>query len=756
MADSHRPFLSKKIQRSAATPGPIGAASPKDLLLKALNDLNIARKTMLIYPGDHENVQRVVLQAHLSLQGILSQDSQFTLAASAETLIFKEQRLDPRASSHKEMAQVLRQLAIAAFSFDKGLSREELARFIAVLTRDPQEVFKVGGIQTWIQPPDFTHTKVFALDYSQLEVTDESEIVLAEQTRKAPVWDRFVESVITQGGGQDKDGGSTMDPVLLAGLMNQSKVDVSKAVKGYVQLLQAHAQGTSISEPGDKTAEDISLNYFNELLQELNPQLREQFLLATYDHCLSGEATPQVSRILEGLGTDLVIQMLRYAKADSKQISPSLVALIRKIGHLPQTNYPISKGAERSPDLSANKFQDLLRREDYDTYVDPAYDILLKDLAEKHSALAPIEALSDELSQGLDRVGIDCHIGNALTRLMAISGDHQGYRDWARQLTLTLEDLADDRAFDCLSEILTFILEENRLQEDPEKKKIAGLVLNRFSDPQFIACMIKQLDHPSEVSLVSGANLLASIGDVALIEILDTMGPKDPPALIQTRLDLLAPFGRQAAAEALQRLNDPRPGYLCLMVRVIRRFGDDNHIEGMRSLMNHEHRDVRQETLAALLKHRNGWGLARLRELINDSWTRETDEALELAARYKVREVVPEIVANLRRRAMLSGEQEHGRTLMKTLNRIGDPDALSALTKLAHKRWTFAPKRLRNLQRGLFDALSGYPFTSVARLIQMGLKHKDEYIRIRCQELLKTFRGKPGANNDSPDPARLV
>jgi len=485
---------------------------------------------------------------------------------------------------------------------------------------------------------------------------------------------------------------------------------------------------------------------FSALLQELHPNLREQFLSVTFDHCEALGGSNQAADLLNGLGTEIIIQMLRYAKADGRKISPSLISLIQKLEGLPHAIQRPSSAAPEPKPLSDEGVRSLLRREDYDTFVDREYDDLLQALAGKHYQAEPIDALSDALANGLDNTSIDCHIGNALTRLMAISGDAQGYRDWARQLTLTLDDLVDDGAFDCLSDILTFALEENGFQTDPEKKRVTGLVLNRFSDPQFVANVIRRLEDDPDMARKLGAGLMGLIGDAALVEVLDALSPKDSPAQIQAKMNLLAPFGRRGALAALERLNDPRPAYLCLMVRVIRWLGDVDLVEGVRALIKHEHRDVRLEALGALLKFRNGWGLARLGDLTGSGWTIETQRSLELAAAYKVKEAVPMLVSRLRRWG--AGEPEQCRTLLVSLGRIGDPAALPTLNKLARRRWSFSKKKLRYLQRCLFESLGGYPYSNVADLIHFGLKHKDDFVRDTCRKLLEGFHRKAPSNGN--------
>jgi hypothetical protein len=712
--------------------------------VKIVSDLNIARKNRLIYPEDHENVRRSLLKAHQSIETALEQSGRLTLSTSNETLLVANQRLDTRNKGHREMANVLKKLAIAALTFDPGLTREELADLLGVLVRDPEDILESGGISECVKPLEFRHTHVFPLDYSRLEVTDEEEISRTGVQGETSVWDRFIDQLdINADGSEDGDTGPLADPIFLAGMLNQKQVDLEKAVESYAQLLKSQFEDKAEEIDQADASPDGSIVYFNDLMQELHPNLREQFLSVTFDHCTAHDADSGAMKLLDGLGKEMAIQMLRYAKADGKKISPSLLSLIQKIGHLPLAGRQNSAPAISSDELSSIEIGSLLRSEDYDHFVDQEYSALLKGLAGHQHQAEPIEALADTLAQGLDHCDIDCHISNALTRLMVISGDSQSYRDWARQLMLTLDDLVDNGSFACLSDIFLFVSKEDGFQKDSEKKRIAGLILHRFSDPRFIANVIARAGDAAEASASDAAALLKHIGEPAVTEILDALSPKDNAEQTGVKLDLLAPFGRWAAEEAEQRLNDPRPAYLGLMARLIRWYGDAEMAEGMRYLINHEHLDVRLEVLGALFKHKNGWGLVRLRALIKEEWSEETERALELVGRYKANETVPLLVSSLQRWSAVPGELELFMAILTTLGRIGDPAAVPALTKLAHRRWSLAPGRLRQLQRGVFSSLEGYPYSSVADLIHFGLNHKDQSIKAQCGELLKAYHSRP-------------
>jgi hypothetical protein len=752
MPDNSRSHIAMTLQTMTPPPPDSSQVSiAADQLLKTVSDLNIARKNRMIYPEGHANVQRSLLQAHQRIETILEQIGQLTLSTANETLLVANQCLDARNNSPKEMADVLKKHAIAALAFDQGLQHEELGDLLGVLVRDPEDIRENGGISECVKPSEFSHTHVYPLDYSSLEITEEEEIARSDSHGKTSVWDRFVKHLyISSALGKDGDPGLLADPISLAGMLNHNHVDSAIAVESYEQLLRSQFKDKNGETGKADQLGDEGIAYFNDLMNELHPNLREQFLSVTFDHCAAHDDDPAAKELLDGLGKDLAVEMLRYAKTDGKQISPSLLSLIQKIGHLPLTGRKNPATAISSDELSSIEVGSLLRSENYDHFIDQNYSEMLKGLAGSRHQAEPIEALAGELLQELEPNGVDSHIGRALIRLMAVSGDSRSYRDWTRHLMQTMDDLVDDGAFACLTDIFVFISKEDASQKDSEKKRIAGFILQRFCEPQFINQIMTRIGDGTEASVTDGAALLKHIGNPALSGILDSLSHKENAEQTSVSMDLLAPFGRRAAEEAEQRLNDPRPGYLCLMVQVICRFGDAEMAEGMRHLLGNEHRDVRLEVLGALLKHKNGWGMVRVRALVK-TWSEETRQALELVGRYKIREAVPLLVSYLQRWASASGQFELFMAILETLGRIGDSEALPALNKLARKRWSLAPGRLRQLQRGVFYSLEGYPYASVVDLIHFGLNHKDQSIKIQCAELMKAYRSGVSSTNTERD-----
>jgi HEAT repeat protein len=223
------------------------------------------------------------------------------------------------------------------------------------------------------------------------------------------------------------------------------------------------------------------------------------------------------------------------------------------------------------------------------------------------------------------------------------------------------------------------------------------------------------------------------LGEPVVVEIFDGM---DPNQTFQEQGDLtqiLQKLAKFTAQEALERLQDPNPFYVRRMIRIIRKMGNSDSAQQIRSLMDHKDLDVRMEALATLLKFNNKWGQVHLRELLADPLGEAFAKAVQLAGRYRSRAAVSRLEAI----AMHRGERQSREAAIRALGRIGDPGTIVTLSKIARRRWSFAQKHNLYLKRVIFDTLGGYPGSAIQDLLHYGLRQKDEVIQQTCRQLLR-------------------
>ncbi|MGD9364332.1 MAG: HEAT repeat domain-containing protein [Desulfobacteraceae bacterium] len=727
------------MQKKPANPkadNPVRSSDDAGLLNQAIVNLHIARRTLRIYPITHEQVKRSVVRAFKSLVKIMGTQSRITLAVMKESFVVGDQVLDAKNSALMDLARVLKHYEIATVTIRKGLEIKELVRFLQLICADREKIMAKGGIVAVARERKLPSIQIQAVDYSKLQLTEEDEIHRSpgDDSLKVSVWQQFVSNLMKAKSIQLDADNPRIHPSRLAELLNYKVLDAQQVIDHY---LKAMAITMSSAGPDTKTSTD-ELQNFRQMIEALNSDLKQQFLSTTFKQHGQVANASDAAHLIDGLGADLIIQMLRQAGSEGKKISPSLVAFIKKMGHsiAPIPAESQAHEGNETGGLTSEKVESLLSHEQYDTYVDSDYREMLDNLtrdarqADKDSAG---RTLMEEVEADLSGAGIHAHVGRAITRLMDQCQDISAYRDWARQLNYLLDDLVENRAYRSLTGVIEYVRREKR-SKDNERAEIAGLVSARFNDPQFVAKAIESVPTYQGDADPDALVFFTELGEPVVVEIFDGLDPRESFNEEGVLNQILGNLKSLTTKEALQRLKDPRPDYVRHMIRIIRKVGDSESVLQMKSLMDHPEKRVRMEALAALLSFDNKWGLMRLRELLGDPGGADFAEAAELAGRHRVPSVVPLLESIARQR----GDIAHREAALRVLGRIGDPGVLPTLNKLARRRRIIVGKQNQRLKRVVFDTLGGYPRDAVQDLIRYGIKQKDNEIQSACKRLLRT------------------
>jgi hypothetical protein len=710
-----------------------------DAIARVVIDLHVARRNLSIYPPTHEQVKQSVHKAYDGLSKALELRESFTLAVMPEGFVLGETPLPAVNPIHKEFAHILKQYRVATLTFGRALDESELIRFLLLIGSDQEEVSEQGGIEAAAEVCNLTHIALTVIDYSKLQLTAEREIQRSDnQDRQPSVWQQYVSHLVSEPSGQEglrkANKNDPLNPDELATLLNQKQLDVEHALALYDDILSEAAQ---IPDDGSQPRQE--LQSFQAMIQELSPSLRKQFLSATLHGCAASPSERRTAQLVKGLGTDLIVQMIRQANEEGGGISPSLLSFIKKMGHLDiaAESWPLQDDSGQAG-LSSEQVSSLLAHEQYDQYVDEDYGILLDDLAQDDQEVdsgSAAENLPEQLAECMIPSRITGHVGRAMMALMELSSDSQEYRSWARQLSYLLDDLLETGAYDDLAKTLTFVRGES-IHPDHEKAKIAEIVIKHFEGPEFTAQAVERILKMDREADPQGIDFLVRMGEPVVVEIMDRLSTGETEIDRKKLVQTLEKFGSLAAREAVERLGDSRLNFLRMMIQFVRRLGDRHSVAHLRPLLEHADTGIRLEVLGTLLRFQNSWGLVRLRELIDAPWSDDTEQAIALAGTHKVAEVVPMLIDYARRR----GDVHRQEASIRALGRIGDARAVPVLDKLVRRRWTISIKHQAHLKQVIFESLGAYAGQDILDLLHLGIKEKDATIRSNCEKMLRKIR----------------
>ena len=406
-------------------------------------DLNILRKNILMYPRGHNIVNISSDQAYDRMKGALNMMPEITFGIVKDSLLVDQEALDPKNPGYREFALTLSQYDLASITFLQGLGKNELLEFLSLLSTKPEDVRVAGGLEKAIINTAISHIKVQCIDFGKFQFTEEAEIVRPQTVKEKDVWQDFAANLLsgttmTSEGGLDIRDPAQMDPEKLAQLMNEHKLDPHTAIKDYRRILSEQVQEATINKEGSPEKSTI-LEKFNTLIKQLSPELKRQFLSATFNQC-SSEVTHDG---LKSFPDDMVIDMISQANREGREISPSLLRFVQKISSVHDDDTRSASPAKRqSTQMSRQQFRELFKREQLEDFMGSRYGAMLQGLTESSEADLPRdEALFplEELMPTMDRDHVDIQIARVLHAYMNKKMDEGDYNIFLKRLIDTLD-----------------------------------------------------------------------------------------------------------------------------------------------------------------------------------------------------------------------------------------------------------------------------------------------------------------------------
>lgn len=750
------------------------------LLSEAVIELNISRKNVGIYPPGHVQISTSIERAYSVLFRLFEIREEMTLGVAKDTLFVGQDYLDQKNPVYRDFALSLSGQGIAAITFIRGLDREELVRFHRIITTKPEDIRAAGGIETVVDEAGIPHVRVIPIDYGSFHLTEEQEIFkaqartvakAAEKAAERPaggMWMDFVSlisagTLARPGEGVSLKDASVIDPAELARLLNAKKLNPGAAVQTYDTIISSHMRRKA--EKKLSRDQSVTLRNLNVLLEDLHPDLRKQFLSSAFKNLSENATAPGAEEVLGGMSDNVIIDMLRQASAEGREISPSLTAMLSKLADVRDKSARREQTAERrtppaerrkdeAPDILPEHMENLFKREKYEHYVEDEYDRILKTVAGRAEAMAASKTTKFPLREYLksfEDEHLDFQIGRALVAFMEEKIDEEDYREFAKKLESLAPELLKSGNFSLLIDILTTLRWHLTDKSEEGIRTSAMGVLAVFWKPEFISRAVAAFDAWAQTRARAAGEFLLALGPATVPGLLDLYAADAQPGGRRVVSDLLAAFGEPAVAEALKRLRDPRPHYVRNLLMLLRRAGTASVLPSLRPLLKHDDPRVRLQAIATLLRFQDPAAADLLRREILSRDPDASSQAVFTAGQYRVAAVVDTLRSLIKNTILFESDYAVNEELIQALGEIGDPRAVADLEKLARSTFTLHPASLLRMKRTLFSSLERYPRTRVRTLLQLGARSPDEQVRSECRKLAD---GADAGNSPDAGPAR--
>ncbi len=715
------------------------------LLSEAVIELNISRKNVGIYPPGHVQIAKSIERAYVVLERLLAMRPEMTLGVAKDTLLVGKDYLDRKNPVYRDFALSLGQQEIASITFQRGLDQEELLRFNRIVTTNPAEVRAAGGVRTLMAEAGIPHIIVKTIDYGAFTVTEEEEVrASGSKEEAAGLWQDFVSGLSGETLARPGEEGVSpaeleqIDPLELARLLNERKLDPSLAVESYDKIISTYVRAAA--EKKQLTREQSeTLRGLNSLMQDLNPDLRKQFLGVAFRRT-SDASSAATEEVIGGFSDDMVLDMLRQANTEGREISPTLTGLLQKMTSVTDgaaTEAGTAPAKER-PAATEEAMRNLFSREQYENFVGGDYAETLQRLTESPPLVAAPDAEAfpiEEYRESMQDDRLDAQIGRVLLAFIDEDLDQDDYGEFLKKVVAVLPDLEQTGNFSMLHDVFETLRLHSREKKDPAIRSMAAISLRVFDDPAFLAKLVDAFATCGRDKVRAATGLLLALGDRVMPLVFDLFAEDDTPGGRRQVFDLLCRYGNAAVAEAARRLRDPRPASVRNLVMLIRWGWDSSVMPQVRPLLQHRDEDVRFEALTALLRFRDPAAAAALRDFIQSNDPDVTSRAVKLAGQFRTTAVVDALLGKLKKVILFETDYLINEEIIWALGQIGSPAAIPELEKLARAAWTIFPKRLARMKALLFESLDRYPRGTIAGLLAIGERTDNERIKRACRKL---------------------
>jgi hypothetical protein len=721
-------------------------------LSDALNHLNITRKNLLIYPPDHVQAMQSIKKCHALLNDLLASTPKINIGVAKDKLFVGNTLIEDKGRSIKEFALSLKNHELAGITFYRGISADDLSCFFQLMAKDPEEIGNLGGYDKALADKEIKTIKLQFIDYSKFHHTEETEIHGAKNRKFQPhgsaIWTDFISGLLSgsltgSGQGIPVEQAKGIDPSQLALFLNENKIDVDFALDAYRTTLSKCMQnaGESIDSPSTVTHGFCELDL---LLHELNPKLKKQFLLATYNQLNSAGENEAAKNLLNEFPKQIVLDMLRQANESGEEISPSLMNFVYKItsAHDDMNDPAEATGAGESTNplnlpSDTGPFQNIFAREKFEEYVTDDYESTLSNLSGaiddkivKANTGLPIE----EFHKELDPAHLDSQIARIILAFMRNDIKADEYENYAAKLVDIAYDLLRTGDFQTLLKILKTLFGHCKNKSNPAIQSLAKNTLKKFHEPRFVSMAIVSFEKWAKPEDIAAYAFLQSFGSTIVPEMVGLYGKGERPEIRNLIFKLLMRYPEATCIEAKRRFRDHRPSFVISMLALVRKLGTEKDTPILKRLLKHQDADVRTTVLETLIELKDPDGPDVIRDFLRSIDPKDKLKAIQLTGTYKIADMVPDLISSISRWSFFKFQYEKNETIITALGKIGDPVAVPILEKLAKRRWVVRSKSSNHLKLALFQSLHGYELSQITPLLKIGQSSEDNQIREICQK----------------------
>lgn len=691
------------------------------LLSDTVIELNISRRNVGLYPPGHAMVKESIERAFDLLGKLFELRSEITLGVVKDQLVIDEWTLDRKNPVFKDFALSLHAKDIAAVTFLKGLTREELTGFHEILTAKDSP--NGGGVVQLAEQKGITHIMLSPLDYSQLGFI---EGALAEEGDSNRVIEDYVFALLEGRLAENDAEGLLLDvpSEAVAGLINSS-MSPNAGGETYDRVITAY-----LKQKGHQGLSKKSFEKFLSFVNNLSPALKRQFLTRAFSH--QSADIGDIEALMEELTSEGFQKIAEFFTRHSSMIPEALKNVMDKLASVKKDKaYGFDKFIGQKgviDDIEIDEhFIKLFGEDHFKNFVSDGYQ---KDLAEIITHTPGKEKLSEDLRQGCSVETIDAAASGILLELLLsgeVTSKFQG--DLAARLGEFVGEFVETGRFREVLDIYDSLVRDT----GGAGTKEAGAI---FQDGKFISGLVESFKLGGRKNRQEAMDLARALKPSVVEPLFDALLSEGNASTRKFLLSMLSELGGEVVEGAAKRLGEGEWYVLRNMLYLIRMCNGAEQAPLVRKFAEHENLKVSMEAVKALLQFGSPDAGPLLCRYLESDDAEVRGWAVSLAGTYKVKDALPQLIKLLEKKEILGSGAGDKIAVIRALGKIGDKKAIGPLLKLHNAKTLLYRDYFDELRLEIFRNLGNYPKDAVEHLLEVGLKSRSGEIRSISKKLL--------------------
>jgi len=701
------------------------------LLSYAIIELNISRRNVAMYPGDHPLVERSLNNAFKFLKQLFDIRSVITLAIARDTLIIDHYQLDKKNPVFTDFARTLSRMNIAFLTLKKGLTKDELYRFHRFITEKAEDL-SVQNLKKVYAKYSVTHVDVGFVDYGKFVARGYTP---AQQSQKAPLWERYIYGLV-EGTLQDEaiaDEVSHIPPEMLARLLNNVS-ERSMKEQSYDKVITTYMKSSS-----ENVFSGQDLKRLLTFIDNLRPDLKKRFLSSTLKTFSADTASTY--QAMKNMSVDDIEKFLDTVNKHMVSIPPVLVDLIEKISYSPEVS---SHEIYYEEDITEDDELDLsslaaMFSEEHTEKADVKKDLQeIQTLLEYDASELRTSEFMEFENEFNEELTEKRFLQILLELMVSRTVTEDNYKAYVKKIREQSQQLLSIGQYKQLLDVLR-ILELNKKQR--RFADANATALQHYHSKEFTTQVVESFKIFGRQFKKEARMLCAYYGREIIPYLLDALIAEESQSVRRYLLDVLKEFGDKIIPEAVKRLHDDRWFVRRNMLYILQDTDTREVRESIRPFCNDENRKVSVAALKCLLKHRDHYAIEMMREHLTSESKDVFEQAINLSSSFRLTEVVEDLISLLKIQERSGDDIIAKIPVVKALGDIADPRALDVLRELLSSKSIFHRKMLDQLKREVYKTLPKYPHELVNDLVEAGTEFAKELFKEESAHVRKGESG---------------